>query len=175
MLILNQLKTNIMKTVRTHYLDTSALVKLLVDETGTEILKKYFTVHSSFHTTSLCFAESLGVLKSKYSRKHINEENYHSASKKLCIYAFGKKVEIDDIAITSSAAFNESFKLSKKYSIDLIDCFQIYTLRNGRLSVLAGDSRPILITADKNLANAAKAEGLRAWDIMNEDPPISKN
>ena len=160
-----------MSAIRTHYLDTSALVKLFIDEAGTDVLKVYFDNHSVFHTTSLCFAEALGVLKSKNSRKHISNEVYLSASEDLCISAFGHDIQIDEISITEPKAFRKSESLSKKYGIDLIDCFQIYTLLHGSLSILAEDSRPILITADKDLAKAAKSEGVRAWDILNDDVP----
>ncbi|MFI0377351.1 MAG: type II toxin-antitoxin system VapC family toxin [Candidatus Thiodiazotropha sp.] len=160
-----------MNAIRTHYLDTSALVKIFIDEEGSDVLKKYFNDHSVFHTTSLCFAETLGVLKAKYSRKNITEEVYLSASEELCIYAFNDTIQIDDISITEPNAYRKSKQLSKKYGIDLVDCFQIYTLLNGALSVLTGDSEPIIITADKDLAKAAKKEGLRAWDILNEASP----
>ena len=160
-----------MTSIRTHYLDASALVKLFIDEKGTDIIKKYFDEQSVFHTTSLCFAEALGALKAKNKKKYISNEAYLSASEELCISAFGHAIQIDEISIAEPTAFRESEKLSKKYGIDLIDCFQIYTLRHGVLSILAGDSRTILITADKDLAKAAKSEGLRAWDILNENAP----
>jgi uncharacterized protein with PIN domain len=46
--------------VRVHYLDASALVKLLVDEPGSSRLKEYFDNPNVFRMTSLCFAEALG-------------------------------------------------------------------------------------------------------------------
>ena len=160
-----------MIAVRTHYLDASAIVKLFVQEEGSDKLREYFSKHSVFHATSLCFAEALGVLKAKNLRKLISQEAYLSAAEELCISAFGCTIEIDEISITTPQVFNESEKMARKYDLDLIDCFQIYTLRHGVLSVLAAESKPILITADTDLANAVKSEGLRAWDLLNEDPP----
>jgi predicted nucleic acid-binding protein len=160
-----------MKVVRTHYIDTSALVKLFVQEDGSKKLRDYFSKHTVFHTTSLCFAEALGVLKAKKVRKLISNDAYLNASEELCISAFGGSIEIDEISIATPQAFRESQRIAGKYSLDLIDSFQIYSLKEGMLSVLAADSRPILITADKDLANAAKSEGLRSWGILNEDAP----
>lgn len=161
----------IMKVVRTHYIDTSALVKLFIQEDGSKKLKDYFSKHTVFHTTSLCFAEALGVLKTKKVRGVISNDAYLEACEELCIYASGGSIGIDEITIATPHAFKETQRIAKKYSLDLIDSFQIYTLKEGMLSVLAGDSRPILITADKDLAHAVKSEGLRSWDILNEDSP----
>ncbi len=160
-----------MKALRTHYIDTSAIVKLFVEEDGSKKLRDYFSKHTVFHTTSPCFAEALGVLKTKNVRKLISDETYLNASEELCISAFGSSIEIDEINIATPQAFRETERIAKKYSLDLIDSFQIYTLKQGTLSILAADSRPILITADKDSANAAKLEGLRSCDILNEDSP----
>jgi predicted nucleic acid-binding protein len=54
----------LMKLIRIHYLDASAIVKLFIAEEGSDRLQKYFSEESNFYTTSLCFAEALGALKS---------------------------------------------------------------------------------------------------------------
>jgi len=38
---------------------------------------------------------------------------------------------------------------------------------------MSGDSTTILVTADRELAKAAKAEGLRVWSILDEPAPGS--
>jgi predicted nucleic acid-binding protein len=58
-----------MADIRTRYLDTSAIVKLFVAEDGSMALRSYLGQHAVLFTTSLCFAETLGVLKAKYLRK----------------------------------------------------------------------------------------------------------
>ena len=93
------------KAVRTHYLDASAIVKLFVNEDGSEKLKEYFSKYSSFNTTSLCFAEALSVLKRKNRKKLLTEEAYFKAAEELCICAFGCNIEIDDITIANPVAF----------------------------------------------------------------------
>lgn len=97
-----------MTAVRTHYLDASAIVKLFVQEEGSDKLREYFSKHSVFHTTSLCFAEALRVLKAKNVRKLISQEAYLSAAEELCISTFGCTIEIDEISITTPQVFNES-------------------------------------------------------------------
>jgi predicted nucleic acid-binding protein len=161
-----------METIRTHLLDTSALVKLVVDEDGSDRIRKYFAAKSVCWTTSLCFAEALGVLKVKhFYRKEISREKYLSASEELVANLRNESISVEEVNITEISIFNEVEKISKSYAIDLADAFQIITIKKGFPSSLEGDSRTILITGDSDLAKAAINEGLRVWDCMNEENP----
>lgn len=53
-------------SIRIHYLDASAIVKLFLDEDGSDRVRRYFAAESNFNTRTLCFAEALTVLKSKH-------------------------------------------------------------------------------------------------------------
>jgi len=161
-----------METIKTHLLDTSALVKLVVDEEGSENVRKYFAEKSVFWTTSLCFAEALGVLKVKhYYRKEITQEVYLAGSEELVAHLRNGSISIEEVDITQISTFNEVEKISKLHSLDLADAFQIVTLKKGFPSSLEGDSKTILITGDKKLAKAARKERLRAWDCIIESTP----
>ncbi len=163
-----------METIRTHLLDTSALVKLFVDEDGSERIRKYFGAKSVFWTTSLCFAEALGVLKVMHFYRHqITEEQYLSASEELVAHLRNGSISIEEVDITQISTFNEVEKISKLYSIDLADAFQVITMKKGFPSSLECDSKTIFITGDSDLAKAAKNEGLRVWDCMKEETPGS--
>jgi predicted nucleic acid-binding protein len=162
-----------MTDIRTHYLDASAIVKLLVDEDGSPVLKAYFGQHSVFSTTWLCFAETLGVLKLKFLRKLIDQERYLSACEELMAHLRGQSLEIDDVGISHRSTFDEVEQLAKKHSLDISDAYQLVTLRRGVFSRMTGASRPILITADDALAVAARAEGLRVWHCLRESAPDS--
>lgn len=52
-----------------HYLDSSVLIKLLLDtseeEPGRTAIRSFFNENSGFYTTSHCFAETLNILKRK--------------------------------------------------------------------------------------------------------------
>ena len=161
-----------MAAVRTHYLDASAIVKLFVDEDNSEILRKYYYDHSTYSTTSLCFSEAISVLKVKWLyRKEITHEQYLDAMNDLMASFAYEKIRIDEIEIKDRAVFKEVERLSECYALDISDAFQIYTLKTGLFSVLRGDSKPILITGDTNLAAATRKEGLRVWDCMKEPAP----
>lgn len=160
-----------MDSLRTHYLDASAIVKLLVVEEGSDKVRAYFGQHSVFYATSLCFAETLGVLKNKFLRKQLNQEQYLSASDDLMAYLRGRNIEIDDIDISRSPTFDEVEQLVKSHSLDISDAYQLVTLRRGCLARLNIDVQPILVTADNALAVAARSEGLRVWDCLRESEP----
>jgi predicted nucleic acid-binding protein len=160
-----------MNDLRTHYLDASSIVKLLIDEDGAKVLREYIGPHATRVTTSLCFAETLGVLKAKHTHKHISEEQYLSACEELIAHLRGQTLTIEPADITDRTVFDEVERLAKKHKLDFSDACQLLTVRSGALSSLEGDSRPILVTADKKLATAARAEGLRAWDCMHEQAP----
>lgn len=160
-----------MTYIRTHYLDTSAIVKLLVIEDGSLALRNYINEYAVLYTTSLCFAETLGALKAKYVRNLLSEEEYLATCEELIAHVRNQTLEIDDIGISQRSTFDEAEHFAKKYSLDIADAYQLVTLRQGALSTLEGESRPILVTADEALAKAARAESMRVWDCLREPAP----
>jgi predicted nucleic acid-binding protein len=160
-----------MELVRTHYLDASAIVKLFIDEPGSDALRAYFSKEKEsnfYYMTSLCFAEALGVLKVRYfNKKVISDEEYLFACDQLLGYAKGRIIEIEDIEIKDRMVFTEVENLIRKnnMSIDLSDAFQIVTVKRNYCSRFKSDSKPILITGDGPLAKAAEMEGIRVWNV----------
>lgn len=160
-----------MEWVKIHYLDASSLVKLFVDEDGARLVRDYFNRESGFRVTSLCFAETLGVLKSKYFyRKKISEESYLCACDELMACATQETILIVEVPISKRDTFSEVENLVRKYAIDVSDAFQIVTIKRDYFSQFS-ETQPLLITADEKLANAARQEGLKVWDCLRESPP----
>ena len=163
-----------MKLIRIHYLDASAIVKFFIAEEGSDRLQKYFSEESNFYTTSLCFAEALGALKVKrFYRKEISDEQYFCACEELLACAADNTIQIEDVEIKDSIVFVEVENLVRKYqeSIDVSDAFQIVSVKRNYFSRFECDSKPILITGDKDLAIAARQERIRVWDCVNEPEP----
>jgi len=159
-------------TGRVYYLDASALVKLLVDEPDSSRIKEYFNKHHLFRMTSLCFAEALGALKVKYLyRKEITEKGYLNRSHLLTIYLRQGQIKLDEVSLTDPAVFDEVEAIVRTYQIDVSDALQIVTLKKGRYRSFVGESQSLLITADADLAQAARSEGLQVWDCINEASP----
>lgn len=184
-----------MGIIRTHLLDASVLVKLVVDEEKSACVRKYYHSQSIFWTTSVCFAEALGALKRKWSNKPkqtgckmigwfqlpqkinicaknvISTEEYYRASEELTSLLRNNSIVLEEVLFTDTNIYNETEILSRKYKLDIIDAFQLVTLLRGFPSRMEGDSETIFITADRKLAKAAKLEGLRVWYCMKESSP----
>ena len=174
-----------MKSIRIHYLDASAAVKLYVSECGSDALRSYFEKESHFLMTSLCFSETIGVLKVKYLyREELAEEDYFSACDELLAHAAGGSIEIENVHDLDRSMFIQVERLAKQYNagkpkdkkLDIADVFQIVSIKQNCFSSLRQtESEPILITGDEALAAAARAEGLRVWNCVNEPPPERRN
>jgi hypothetical protein len=61
----------------------------------------------------------------------------------------------------------------KQHGIDFLDCLQIVTILHGQFRHLGPNSKSLLITADEELAKAARAEGVNVWDCINDSAPGS--
>ncbi|MDC4205519.1 MAG: type II toxin-antitoxin system VapC family toxin [Candidatus Manganitrophus sp.] len=158
--------------VRANCFDASALVKLHVDEDGADVVRHYFNHEATKYTTPFCFYEALNVLKVKWLyRKEISRDQYLEASFQLAAWYRAATVRINDIDFTSRTTFADAQRLSKNTSLDLSDAFQILSVKAGYFSGLVGDSKTILVTGDKNLTVAARQEGIRVWNFMEEAAP----
>ncbi|SRR6266481_7029798 len=156
---------------RANCFDASALVKLYVDENGSDIVRTYFKQEPTKYTTPFCFYESLNVLKTKWLREEISKEQYIQSAWELSAWYGAVSRRINDLDFASHATFSDAKRLVEKTSLDFSDAFQILSVKSGYFSVMIGDSQTVLVTADKKLAQAARDEGLRAWYFMEEPAP----
>ena len=156
----------------THYMDASALVKLVIDEPHAEKLRAYCG-RAFLATTTLCFGEALGVLKAKWTHGRLTQEEYLSACEDLFARVRNGSLEIEEIPLfspDSRAIYEEIERLAERHRLDISDALQLVTLRSGTYSRLEGTARAWLVTADHGLARAAKAEGMPAWECVHDAP-----
>lgn len=160
---------------KAHYLDASALVKLVADdaaeEPGRDALRKYYRDHASRYATSYSITEAISVFKRMFLDRRIDQAAYIRYVKDFMNGVIGCNLEIDEVDILNPIVMNEAERLIRKHGIDFLDCFQIVTILHGKYHVLGLDSKSILITADKDLAKAARAEGARVWECTSEPAP----
>jgi predicted nucleic acid-binding protein len=158
---------------RASYLDASAIIKVLVEEPDSLPIAQYFRGPHPFYMTSLCFAEALGVLKAKYffRPKPITEKGYLNRSYLLTVWVRDRRIGLDEVPLTEPEVFEEVEAIIKRYQIDISDALQIVTIKKGKFSSFASESKSLLITADSDLAKAARNEGLLVWDCINEPSP----
>jgi len=98
-------------------------------------------------------------------------EEYLDASFKLTVWYGASSSKIKDLDFTETTTFFEAKQIAERNELDLSDAFQILSVKNGYFADLVNDSSTVLVTADKGLAEAARKEGLRAWNLMLEDAP----
>jgi predicted nucleic acid-binding protein len=166
-------------SVRAHYLDASALVKLVADDPdelpGKDVLRQYYYSHASRYATSFCVTETFSAFKLKFLRGRITEDQYIKYCRDFIRTVIGGNLEIiDEVPVLSPVVFKEAERLIQKYKkeIDFIDCFQIITLIYGKNNFMVADSKSILITADRALAKAARAEDVKVWECTSEPAPV---
>jgi hypothetical protein len=83
-----------------------------------------------------------------------------------------KRIRIDDEpGIESIETFLRARKFAENYGLDLSDALQLVSVKYGKFCKLAMESKTVLITSDRSLAKAAKAEGLRVWNPEKETEP----
>lgn len=147
-------------------------MKVFAREPDSGPLREYWALRSpGKHTTPFCFYETLSILKGKWVHGNwLTKPGYLEASSNLFAWYATTKLS-SDIDLHDSETFKKVHDLADCYSLDLSDALQILSVKAGRFSSLAGDSQTILITADKALAKAARAEGLRVWYCIGEPEP----
>jgi len=158
------------RSARANCLDASALLKLYVDEEGSDIIRQYKNTEGTCYTTPFCYYETLTLLKVNWLyRKNIDKKEYLKSSLELTAWFSHISKRVNDIDIKDREIFNEVQDIAKRNEIDISDAFQILSVKNGYFSHMCGESKTILVTADKLLARAARKEGLKAWDFMSEE------
>jgi predicted nucleic acid-binding protein len=160
------------RAARADFFDASALAKIYTDEPGSDVVRQYFRDRSTKYTTPFCFYETMNVLKGKWKYKgQLTPEQYHDVAFQLTAWYGASSSRVKDLDFTDPLTFAEAKAIAQRSQLDLSDAFQILSVKRGYFSVLVNESATILVTADKELADAARLEGLRAWNLMLEPPP----
>ena len=68
------------------------------------------------------------------------------------------------LSISSIISFGEIRRILDPHRIDCSDALHIVMLKSGFYAALVGESRPVLVAADKGLLRAAKSEGILVWN-----------
>ncbi len=151
--------------------DASALVKLYVDEPGSEALRQYWNTQATRYTTPFCLYETLSILKGRKRQGVLTKEQYLKAATHAVTWFRSSHRQMRDIEFTEHEFFREARELVDQTNLDLSDAFQLLSLQIGYFRHLAGGSRTLLVTADEALAKAARDRGLPVWDCLREPLP----
>ena len=161
-----------MTTLRADFFDASVLVKVFSNEPGSDAARAYFNSRATKHSTAFCFYEAMNVLKGKWKfQGKLTHQEYLSSAFHLTAWFGASASRVSDLDFTNPLIFQQATKLVQKFGLDYSDAFQILSVKEGYFSSLVGDSSTVLVTADRQLAAAARSEGLRAWSMLDEPPP----
>ncbi|HLB74274.1 MAG TPA: type II toxin-antitoxin system VapC family toxin [Sedimentisphaerales bacterium] len=154
------------RDIKSFFLDASAIVKLLIDEKHSDLVRNYFDdPYSLLFTTNFCFFESLSVLKREWCKDKISTNRYRDCCRLLFAYIEEHRIQIKEYPLEDLHDFGKLDELVDKYKIDISDALQLLSIKETSLSTLAGESEITLITADKDLATAAREEGVKVVDL----------
>jgi len=134
-------------------------------------VKEYFRKARGGHwITNVCFIEALTALKCKWLRKEIDQNAYLGFSYVLRSY-IKSRIELVDSQLGDRQVWDETEKIVKRYSLDIVDALQIVTVKRHYTNVFARNSKTVLVTGDFNLARAAESEDVRVWNCMTDEAP----
>ena len=152
--------------------DASALVKVFTEEPDGAAVRTHFHQRSpTKYTTPFCFYESMNVLKSKWRYQgKLTHEQYNKSAWSLMAW-YRPLTKYEDLDLGNPLVFSEVHKVATKHNLDWSDAFQIVSVRDGFFARLVNDSQTLLVTADSELAAAARAESLRVWNCIKESQP----
>lgn len=160
------------RAARADFFDASALAKVYCDEPCSDVARDYFRSRATKYTTPFCFYEAMNVLKGKWKHKgQLTIDQYLEAAFRLTAWYGASSSKVNNLNFTEPATFDEAKAIAERNRLDLSDAFQILSVKKGYFSVLVNESSTVLVTADKELAEAARTEGLRAWNLMLEPAP----
>jgi len=162
-------------SVRANFLDASALVMKYIKEDGSEKLEQYLRDQPTKYTTPFCFYEALNVLKRKWKfDEMITKDKYLSTAFSMTAWFSHISRSIKEVDLLTPSVFSEVMNIVRRHDLDISDAFQIISVKKGFFSHMSGDSQTLLVTADEELAKAARKEDICSWNILRESAPSNK-
>ncbi len=135
------------------YLDTSALVKLLIVEQGTDAVREASARAEALATSLLTYAESRSALSRKRREGTLTDESHAELVRRFeGIWSECFVMHVDESRVRAAGLLSEVHGLR---AFDAVHLSAALSLRNP-------DASLAFLTADRRLAQAAEAEGLRA-------------
>jgi len=156
--------------VSSFYLDTSAIVKRYAREPGSGVVSHLYR-QATTGRSRLCFSEwnvgeTLGALQKK-ARKARRPQGFQRAKGRL----HGEISSLTNLGVLAIASvgghlLHETWTLLERRFLYAADALQIATAKDQRCDYF--------VTADQDLYDAAKAEGLTPLHIVEEQSAVRK-
>lgn len=218
--------------IKFFFFDASAIVKLIIDEPGSALANQIRGgTGNSIHTSGLCIAESLRVLKRKFEspKDSVNQRDYEFYKYLLNAHVRDRLHLVDEVRLQERSDRFEAYETlaghlsrykedfsgrdkrfrdpeycgyvsehllstlkvlhykhkegggagdyvsdvvdmcRKHEDIDAIDALQLVAIKRGFLRIFAADSSARLVSADRELLRAARAETIPTIDVGRDE------
>ncbi|HRK62288.1 MAG TPA: type II toxin-antitoxin system VapC family toxin [Candidatus Omnitrophota bacterium] len=167
-----------MEPIKTYFFDTSAIVRLLCNEPGHAKVRQIFQSSGNIFTSWILLAETIGVLKRKWLSKELKDDDYAGKIHYLFALIKEQRFIIKDIECWDGDAALKTYeydllKLRQQEeckSLDAADALQLIVIKEILFGVLAGPSKPRLVTGDKGLHDAAVKNNIDVELVCNNEP-----
>jgi uncharacterized protein len=156
------------------FLDTSALIKLYVEERGSETMRILITrpdLQDGFFASDLVAIEVEGVLAKKLRKGELSGASY-----RIALNDFGRdySVAINRVALSEAilaAALLMSGMFSRR-SLSPLDIVHVSTAQelSYRAKMTGAAHSVLLVASDRPLAGAAESLGIATFDPERGDP-----
>lgn len=162
--------------LRSYFFDASAIVKLVVPEPGSEKVRSIISNSGSvIHTSWVLIAEALGCLKRKWQVDKTLDDKQYTQAVFVLLHYIESDLRVVDIGTDhrgriSLLVFRQGILegRTKHPKLDVADTLQFQAIKQGFLRVFAGESKTRLVSADRKLIRAARAEGIEVLPV-NKD------
>lgn len=132
------------------YLDTSSLVKLYIEETSSDLVKKWVTSSDLVATCRVAFPETISALNRRFKSGDLSKKDYETAVKVFAEeWVSFVSVDFDEI---------EAGHLVEKYGLRGFDAVHLSSVKN-----IKKEHKGVSLSFssfDDKLNNAAEKEGL---------------
>ena len=139
------------------YLDTSSLVKLYVEETGSDMLQGWVKEAETVSTCRVAYPETISAFHRRFNNSDLSGKDFNLLCKKF-VREWGNFAALDFDEI-------EAGRLVKKHGLRGFDAIH---LSSAKLLQSADTSISLSFSSfDKKLNDAASAEGLSVLSLVN--------
>jgi predicted nucleic acid-binding protein len=149
--------------MRPYFFDASAMVKLVLNERGSQAVRSFCAGSYVARSTWLSLAEAYGVVKRHWLKQRWSPQQYYRKIFALQRYV-QQRIKLDGPVNLSTAQLREARRIHQTYRVDFSDALHIVLLRSGFYARLLGNSKPVLVASDKSLLRVAAAEGIATWN-----------
>jgi len=133
-----------------HYLDTSAIVKLMAAETGSDSVKMVVDTSDGLHTCRIAYPEARAAIAAMERGSRLDREGVHAA--KVVLEWLWVRVSVQEVTATLATAAGD---LAERHALRGFDALHLAAA----LEVAADDL--VMATWDLRLSRAAQTSGLR--------------